>query len=108
MIADDITNSSSRVETFLAIQQLQFHLRTLRSWVLNNNPHINTSKKTATLFTPDPAQCNQNITIDNKKFSKFGNPTFSVSTFNLKLTYFPHINSLPTLKPKATYFTQLG
>ena len=78
--ADEIT--SSHVKFFLAVQQLQFYLRTFLLWTMNNNLQMNTSKITATPLPFNPAGYKQNSqspqitklspTLKTQLFKKFG------------------------------------
>ena len=99
--ADDITVLSSHTKVNIAQHTVTPYLQNIKNWAADNNLTLNAAKTTATLFTPDPAEFNTQLTltIDNHPLPTTKNPKILGLTFDPKLTYNSHIQ---TTKQKAS------
>ena len=98
--ADDITIYSSDKNYTIAQQRLQPYLEDVQTWTKANDLKLNASKTMTTLFTPDPAEYRDELSLqlDNKRLPTIRNPKILGLTFDPKLTFNEHIK---TLKDKA-------
>ena len=98
--ADDITIYSSDKNYTIAQQRLQPYLEDVQTWTKANDLKLNASKTMTTLFTPDPAEYRDELSLqlDNTRLPTIRNPKILGLTFDPKLTFNEHIK---TLKDKA-------
>ena len=98
--ADDITIYSSDKNYTIAQQRLQPYLEDVQTWTKANNLKLNASKTMTTLFTPDPAEYRDELSLqlDNTRLPTIRNPKILGLTFDPKLTFNEHIK---TSKDKA-------
>ena len=98
--ADDITIYSSDKNYTIAQQRLQPYLEDVQTWTKANDLKLNTSKTMTTLFTPDPAEYRDELSLqlDNTRLPTIRNPKILGLTFDPKLTFNEHIK---TSKDKA-------
>ena len=90
--ADDSTLYSSDKDYKTAETRLQPYLDRITDWTKTNDLHLNASKTTTTLFTPDPAEhkATLNLKIDDTILPTVPNPTILGLTFDPKLTFNKH------------------
>ena len=100
--ADDITITTSHQDHKTAQEKLQPYINTVTSWASENNLSIHPDKTTATLFTPHPAEYNDNLNIPvhNKVIPTQKRSKILGLTFDPKLTYSEHVKT-STDKAKA-------
>ena len=93
--ADDITILSSHHNYRIAEQNIQLYLEIIHAWTIENNPQLNASKSTSTLFTPDPAEYSTQLAlqIDNTIVPTVKNPKILGLTFDPKLNFSKHIQA---------------
>ena len=98
--ADDITIYSSDKNYTIAQQRLQPYLEDVQTWTKANDLKLNASKTMTTLFTPDPAEYRDELSLqlDNTRLPTIRNPKILGLTFDPKLTFNEHIK---TSKDKA-------
>ena len=98
--ADDITIYSSDKNYTIAQQRLQPYLEDVQTWTKANDLKLNASKTMTTLFTPDPAEYRDELSLqlDNTRLPTIRNPQILGLTFDPKLTFNEHIK---TSKDKA-------
>ena len=98
--ADDITIYSSDKNYTIAQQRLQPYLEDVQTWTKTNDLKLNASKTMTTLFTPDPAEYRDELSLqlDNTRLPTIRNPKILGLTFDPKLTFNEHIK---TSKDKA-------
>ena len=98
--ADDITIYSSDKNYTMAQQRLQPYLEDVQTWTKANDLKLNASKTMTTLFTPDPAEYRDELSLqlDNTRLPTIRNPKILGLTFDPKLTFNEHIK---TSKDKA-------
>jgi hypothetical protein len=101
--ADDISTTSTHTNIQSAEQNIQPYLADIHTWTQNNNLHLNASKTTATLFTPDPAeyQTKLNLSINTTPLPYTHTPKILGVTFDTKHTYSTHINNTCTKARKT-------
>jgi endonuclease/exonuclease/phosphatase (EEP) superfamily protein YafD len=94
--ADDITTTSTNTNYKAAESKLQPYLNKINEWTKDNDLKINPDKSTATLFTSDPAEySNQlSLTLDNKLIPTCQHPKILGVTFDPKLTFNKHITNV--------------
>ena len=94
--ADDITVYASHSNHRIAQQQIQPYLHNIHTWTQANDLKLNATKTTTTLFTPDPAEFSTELTldIDNTRLPTVKNPKILGLTFDPKLTYSNHIQTM--------------
>ena len=93
--ADDITIYSSNKNYTIAQQRLQPYLEDVQTWTKANDLKLNASKTMTTLFTPDPAEYRDELSL---RLPTIRNPKILGLTFDPKLTFSEHIK---TSKDKA-------
>ena len=93
--ADDINTYSSHPNYRTAETTLQPYLNTIHHWTKENNLLLNPDKSSATLFTPDPAEYSNKLTlsINNTTIPTNRNPKILGITFDPKLTFSTHISN---------------
>ena len=98
--ADDITIYSSDKNYTVAQQRLQPYLEDVQTWTKTNDLKLNASKTMTTLFTPDPEEYRDELSLqlDNTRLPTIRNPKILGLTFDPKLTFNEHIK---TSKDKA-------
>ena len=98
--ADDITIYSSDKNYTIAQQRLQPYLEDVQTWTKANDLKLNASKTMTTLFTPDPAEYRDELSLqlDNTRLPTMRNLKILGLTFDPKLTFNEHIK---TSKDKA-------
>ena len=98
--AYDITIYSSDKNYTIAQQRLQPYLEDVQTWTKANDLKLNASKTMTTLFTPDPAEYRDELSLqlDNARLPTIRNPKILGLTFDPKLTFNEHIK---TSKDKA-------
>ena len=91
--ADDINTLTSHKKIKEAENRLQPYLNDIFNWTQDNDLQLNADKSTATLFTPDPAEYNNtlSLTINNKIIPTVKNPKFLGLHLDPKLTFNRHI-----------------
>ena len=91
--ADDITILSSHTNPEIAQEQIQPYLEQVHHWTSQNSLKLNPTKTTTTLFTPDPAEYNNTLTleIDNTILPTIKEPKILGLTLDPKLTFNKHI-----------------
>ena len=87
--ADDITIYSSDKNYTIAQQRLQPYLEDVQTWTKANDLKLNASKTMTTLFTPDPAEYRDELSLqlDNTRLPTIRNPKILGLTFDPKLTF---------------------
>ena len=87
--ADDITIYSSDKNYTIAQQRLQTYLEDVQTWTKANDLKLNASKTMTTLFTPDPAEYRDELSLqlDNTRLPTIRNPKILGLTFDPKLTF---------------------
>ena len=76
-----------------AENRLQPYLNDIFNWTQDNDLQLNADKSTATLFTPDPAEYHNtlSLTINNKIIPTVKNPKFLGLHLDPQLTFNRHI-----------------
>ena len=93
--AVDITIYSSDKNYTIAQQRLQPYLEDVQTWTKANDLKLNASKTMTTLFTPDPAEYRDELSLqlDNIRLPTIRNPKILGLTFDPKLTFNEHIKT---------------
>ena len=104
--ADDLNTLSSHQSITVAQNNLQPYLNELYTWTKENDLLLNPTKSQATVFTPDPAefQTQLTLTINQKTIPTVKHPKILGITFDPKLTFSEHIK---TTKEKADKTTNI-
>jgi hypothetical protein len=91
--ADDMTTLSSNNDYRISQQKLQPYLDKLFQWTEQNDLQLNATKSTATLFTTDPAEYNNELTltINKIKIPTVKNPKILGIIFDPKLNFGEHV-----------------
>ena len=101
--ADDITLFSSDKDHHTVQRRLQPYLDTIVQWTKDSDLIINADKTMTTLFTPDPAEYSDTLTltIDQTTLPTTRTPKILGLTFDPKMTFSSHIKQT-TDKAKRT------
>jgi len=102
--ADDMNTYASHQNYHTAETHLQPYLNTIHQWTTTNDLILNPDKSTATLFTPDPAEYSNNLslTINNTIIPTITNPKILGVTYDPKLTFSTHIKNTAEKAKKST------
>ena len=106
--ADDITIYSSDKNYTIAQQRLQPYLEDVQTWTKANDLKLNASKTMTTLFTPDPAEYRDELSLqlDNTRLPTIRNPKILGLTFDPKLTFNEHIKTSKDKAEKNNQYTK--
>ena len=106
--ADDITIYSSDKNYTIAQQRLQPYLEDVQTWTKANDLKLNASKTMTTLFTPDPAEYRDELSLqlDNTRLPTIRNHKILGLTFDPKLTFNEHIKTLKDKAEKNNQYTK--
>ena len=106
--ADDITFYSSDKNYTIAQQRLQPYLEDVQTGTKANDLKLNASKTMTTLFTPDPAEYRDDLSLqlDNTRLPTIRNPKILGLTFDPKLTFNEHIKTSKDKAEKNNQYTK--
>ena len=106
--ADDITIYSSDKNYTIAQQRLQPYLEDVQTWTKANDLKLNASKTMTTLFTPDPAEYRDELSLqlDNTRLPTIRKPKILGLTFDPKLTFNEHIKTSKDKAEKNNQYTK--
>ena len=96
--ANPVTITSTHTSMSAARKYIKPYLHKVYDWTQHNNLIINPDKTTCTLFTPDPAEYNSNLSlnINNKALPMALHSKVLGLTLDPKLTYNAHIQNIAT------------
>jgi hypothetical protein len=94
--ADDVTFIASHKTPLMATTALTLHLAEFERWTQQNNLFLNTTKSTATLFSPDTADYGRKHGphVKMKPLPYETHPKILGVTFDPKLTFLEHVNNI--------------